>query len=376
MTIAISGTNGITLDGQFNSASSMGFKNRLINSAMVIDQRNAGASISVSSNSGTQFCTDRFLVQGTSAEGVFSAQQLSATPPTGFRNYVRIQTTTASASPASGSLYAMSQIIEGFNIADLGFGAAGASTVTFSFWIRSSLTGTFSGSLKNGNSYNRSYPFTYSISAANTWEYKTVTVAGDTTGTWQTGNLGGLIVYWDLGCGSSLLSTANSWQAGNFNGVTSSTRLISTLNATMDITGVQLEKGSTATSFDYRPYGTELALCQRYFEKSFEIGTAPASAGSAAGAFEFAQQVAASAQQYGPSCKYAVVKRSTPTATFYNWNAAGNQAVNVVTAGTTTSLALRAGQSGTSSFSITFIAPAGTSVGQGLSVQWTADSEL
>jgi hypothetical protein len=183
-------------------------------------------------------------------------------------------------------------------------------------------------------------------------------------------------VYWDLGCGSSLLSTANSWQAGNFNGVTSSTRLISTLNATMDITGVQLEKGSTATSFDYRPYGTELALCQRYFEKSFEIGTAPASAGSAAGAFEFAQQVAASAQQYGPSCKYAVVKRSTPTATFYNWNAAGNQAVNVVTAGTTTSLALRAGQSGTSSFSITFIAPAGTSVGQGLSVQWTADSEL
>lgn len=242
-----------------------GFRNRIINGAMVIDQRNAGASISVSSNSGTQFGADRFLVQGTSAEGVFSAQQLSSTPPTGFRNYVRIQTTTASASPASGSLYAMSQIIEGFNIADLGFGAAGASTVTFSFWIRSSLTGTFSGSLKNGNAYNRSYPFTYTINAANTWEYKTVTVAGDTTGTWQTGNLGGLIVYWDLGCGSSLLSTANSWQAGNFNGVTGSTRLISTLNATLDITGVQLEKGSTATSFDYRPYGTELQLCQRYY---------------------------------------------------------------------------------------------------------------
>ena len=255
---AVTGTNGIN-----------GFKNRIINGAMVIDQRNAGASISVSSNSGTQFGADRFLVQGTSSEGVFTAQQLSATPPTGFKNYVRIQTTTASASPASGSLYAMSQIIEGFNIADLGFGAAGASTVTFSFWIRSSLTGTFSGSLKNGNAYNRSYPFTYTISAANTWEYKTVTVAGDTSGTWQTGNLGGLIVYWDLGCGSSLLSTANSWQGANYNGVTGSTRLISTLNATMDITGVQLEKGSTATSFDYRPYGTELALCQRYFYKNF-----------------------------------------------------------------------------------------------------------
>jgi len=258
----------VSSDGGVISPNINSLRNRIINGAMVIDQRNAGASITVNSNSGTQFAADRFLVQGTSSEGVFTAQQLSATPPTGFKNYVRVQTTTASASPASGSLYAMSQIIEGFNIADLGFGAAGASTVTFSFWIRSSLTGTFSGSLKNGNAYNRSYPFTYTINSANTWEYKTVTVAGDTSGTWQTGNLGGLIVYWDLGCGSSLLSTANSWQGGNYNGVTGSTRLISTLNATLDITGVQLEKGSVATSFDYRPYGTELALCQRYFRKT------------------------------------------------------------------------------------------------------------
>jgi hypothetical protein len=249
-------------DSQF-----IGFKNRIINGAMVIDQRNAGAAITVNSNTGTQFGADRFLVQGTTSAGVFTAQQSTATPPSGFTKFLRITTTTASASPASGALYAASQIIEGFNIADLGFGAAGASTVTFSFWIRSSLTGTFSGSLKNGNSFNRSYPFTYTINAANTWEYKTVTVAGDTTGTWQTGNLGGLIVYWDLGCGSSLLSTANSWQAGNFNGVTGSTRLISTLNATLDITGVQLELGSTATSFDYRPYTTELQLCQRYYQQ-------------------------------------------------------------------------------------------------------------
>jgi hypothetical protein len=244
----------------------VGMRNRIINGDMRIDQRNAGAAITVSSNSGTQFGADRFLVQGTSSEGVFTAQQLSATPPSGFKNYVRIQTTTASASPASGSLYAMSQIIEGFNIADLGFGAAGASTVTFSFWIRSSLTGTFSGSLKNGNAFNRSYPFTYTISAANTWEYKTVTVVGDTSGTWQTGNLGGLIVYWDLGCGSSLLSTANTWQGANYNGVTGSTRLISTLNATLDITGVQLEAGTVATPFERRQYGQELALCQRYFQ--------------------------------------------------------------------------------------------------------------
>ena len=261
--------NGV-LTGALSPAT--GFRNRIINGDMTIDQRNAGASVSVSSNSGTQFGADRFLVQGTSSEGVFTAQQLSATPPSGFKNYVRIQTTTASASPASGSLYAMSQIIEGFNIADLGFGAAGASTVTFSFLIRSSLTGTFSGSLKNGNAYNRSYPFTYTISAADTWEYKTVTVVGDTSGTWQTGNLGGLIVYWDLGCGSSLLSTANTWQGANYNGVTGSTRLISTLNATLDITGVQLEKGTVATPFEFRSIGQELALCQRYYE-SFASNT-------------------------------------------------------------------------------------------------------
>ena len=252
-------------DSISNSAGSpYGFKNRIINGAMVIDQRNAGAAVTVNSNTGTQYSLDRLFVQGTTSAGVYTVQQSTSTPPAGFTNFARVTTTTASASPASGALYAVSQIIEGYNIADLGFGAAGASTVAFSFWIRSSLSGTFSGSLKNGTSYNRSYPFTYTINSANTWEYKTVTVTGDTTGTWQTTNSGGLIVYWDLGCGSSLLSTANSWQAGNYNGVTGSTRLISTLNATLDITGVQLEKGSTATSFDYRPYGTELALCKRY----------------------------------------------------------------------------------------------------------------
>jgi hypothetical protein len=306
----------------YDSGGLPGMRNRIINGAMVIDQRNAGASISVSSNTGNQFGADRFLVQGTSAEGVFTAQQLSSTPPTGFKNYVRIQTTTASASPASGSLYAMSQIIEGFNIADLGFGAAGASTVTFSFWIRSSLTGTFSGSLKNGNAYNRSYPFTYAISAANTWEYKTVTVAGDTSGTWQTGNLGGLIVYWDLGCGSSLLSTANSWQGANYNGVTGSTRLISTLNATLDVTGVQLEKGSTATSFDYRPYGTELALCQRYFEKSVSIDTAILT--NTVATFYGNMQSSIANGIWYLTIPFKVTKRAAPTVTTYPYTTASN----------------------------------------------------
>jgi len=313
-TLARDGGSDATINGVTPTSDNLMGRNRIINGAMMIDQRNAGASITVNSNTGTQFGVDRFLVQGTSSEGVFTAQQLSATPPTGFKNYVRIETTTASASPASGSLYAMSQIIEGFNIADLGFGAAGASTVTFSFWIRSSLTGTFSGSLKNGNAYNRSYPFTYTISAANTWEYKTVTVAGDTSGTWQTGNLGGLIVYWDLGCGSSLLSTANSWQGANYNGVTGSTRLISTLNATMDITGVQLEAGSVATSFERRPFGTELQLCQRYYEKSYALGTVPGT-DTVTG---LCQSLNGTDGNQVAGIRFLVPKRATPTGLFWS----------------------------------------------------------
>jgi hypothetical protein len=129
--------------------------------------------------------------------------------------------------------------------------------------VRSSLTGTFGASLI-GASYARSYPFNYTISAANTWEQKTVTIAGDTSGTWLTTNGVGLVVLFNLGSGSNYLGTANAWAAGELYAPTGSTSVIGTLNATWQVTGVQLEKGSTATSFDYRPYGTELALCQRY----------------------------------------------------------------------------------------------------------------
>ena len=376
--VSISASQVVTLTNALAEASGgtgttigyNGFKNRIINGAMVIDQRNAGAS--VSNTTAAIYTLDRWGCYGPSASK-FTVQQ-SSTAPAGFNNSLLVTSSAATAVGAS-DIYHLFQQVEGLNVSDLGWGTASAQTITLSFQVRSSLTGTFGGSLRN-SAGNRSYPFTYTISTANTWETKSIAIAGDTTGTWLTTNGIGISLSIGLGVGSTFSGTAGAWAGANYLSATGATSVVGTSGATFYITGVQLEKGSTATSFDYRPYGTELALCQRYFEKSFEIGTAPASAGSAAGAFEFAQQVAASAQQYGPSCKYAVVKRSTPTATFYNWNAAGNQAVNVVTGGNTTSLALRAGQSGTSSFSITFIAPAGTSVGQGLSVQWTADSEL
>jgi hypothetical protein len=160
------------------------------------------------------------------------------------------------------------QMIEGYNVADFGLGAAGAATFTISFWVRSSLTGTFGGSLQN-NANNRSYPFTYTISAANTWEQKTVTVAGDTTGTWEKTNNTGLRLNFGLGVGSTYSGTAGSWAGSNLITATGATSVVGTNGATFYITGVQLEKGATATSFDVRDYGRELMMCQRYYE----IGT-------------------------------------------------------------------------------------------------------
>ena len=242
---------------------------------MVIDQRNAGAAVTVNSNTGTQYCVDRFVIQGTSSAGVFTDQQLSTTPPANFSYYSHITVTTADASPAAAALYTIAQIIEGNNIQDLGFGTANAKSVSVSFWVRSSLTGTFGASLRNGTSFNYSYPFQYTISAANTWTYITVAIAGPTSGTWASGSGGGLVLTFDLGCGSNLTSaSANTWQSGNYNSVTGSTRVMATNAATWDITGVQLEVGSSATSFDFRDYGRELLLCQRYYQYVNTGGTA------------------------------------------------------------------------------------------------------
>jgi hypothetical protein len=187
----------------------------------------------------------------------------SVTPPVGFTNYLGI-TSSSAYSVLTGDAFGFYQLVEGFNCADLAWGTANAQTVTLSFWVRSSLTGTFGGSIIN-NAANRSYVFSYTISAANTWEQKTITIAGDQSGTWLTTNGTGLMVRYGLGSGSTFTGTAGSWGAGNIVQPTGSVSVVGTSGATWYITGVQLEKGSTATSFDYRPYGTELALCQRYF---------------------------------------------------------------------------------------------------------------
>jgi hypothetical protein len=264
MSVTINGTSGLTFNDastQNTAATGFGFKNRILNGSMVLDQRNAGASVTPTSG---QYTLDRWVFSLSQASKFSTQQNAGAvTPPTGFTNYLGI-TSTSAYSVGASEFFMFTHRIEGFNIADLGWGTANAQPITLSFWIRSSLTGTFGGALTN-SADNRSYPFAYTISAANTWEQKTITVAGDTTGTWLTNNGIGIQVRFGFGVGSTLSGTAGSWSGSTFFSATGATSVVGTNGATFYITGVQLEKGSTATSFDYRPYGTELALCQRYY---------------------------------------------------------------------------------------------------------------
>jgi hypothetical protein len=240
----------------------VGTRNRIINGAMEIDQRNAGASVTINATSNT-YVMDRWRCRGETSDGVYTCQQVSDAPA-GFKNSAKITVTTADASVDAGKVYGFQQWLEGFNIADLDWGTANAKTITISFWVRSSLTGTFGGGLSNG-SLNRSYPFTYTISAANTWEQKSITIAGDTSGTWVSTNAAALRLNYNIGAGSENIGTAGAWNSDNDFSATGAVDLINTLNATWQITGVQLEKGSTATPFERRQFGTELALCQRYY---------------------------------------------------------------------------------------------------------------
>ena len=242
-----------------------GFKNRIINGAMVIDQRNAGAAVA---SSYFGYVVDRWsLSQSTTGKLTAQQNQGSVTPPVGFSNYLGV-TSQSAFSVGSGDYYTWNQPIEGFNTADLQWGTANAKTITLSAWVYSSLTGTFGGALQN-SATTYSYPFTYSIPVANTWTQISITVAGPTAGTWVGATNGtGVNLIIGLGVGSGYSGTANAWASANYKSATGATSVVGTNGATFYITGVQLEKGSTATSFDYRPYGTELALCQRYYYRN------------------------------------------------------------------------------------------------------------
>ena len=281
--------------------------NLIINSDMSLAQRGTSA-VTATAN----FPVDRFRMDH-SSDGAFSAQQSSVVPSSAdFKNSLKVQTTTADSSLAATQFLYMRQIIEGQNITHLLLGSSLAKKITLSFWVRSSLTGTFGGSFWN-DGFNRSHPYTYTINAADTWEKKTITITGDTSGTWLTTNGRGLNVGWGLGVGSTYSGTAGAWAGSGLVSTTGATSLLGTLNATWYVTGVTLTVGDTApVTHPYESFDENLKKCQRYFVKSWSQGSAIGNPGVIT-----ASCVGNVNRAFG-NVFWPVTMRTAPTVTWYN----------------------------------------------------------
>lgn len=304
-----SGGTTTSINGYTPTVSNMAGRNRIINGDMRIDQRNAGAVVTVSSNG--EYTLDRWWHQS-NPQGKFSIGQ-STTAPVGF-TLSAVVTSLSAYSIGAGDYQNLVQNIEGYNVADLNWGTSNAKPVTISFWVRSSLTGTFGGSVLNDDQ-SRAYPFTYTIASANAWEYKTLTISGDTSGTWLTNNGIGMRLSFGLGVGSNYSATAGSWQDGVILSATGATSVVGTSGATFYVTGVQLEAGSVATPFEHRMYGQELALCQRYYYKNIASGS---------GRLQFDQYVVSGSIFPVLNLMHPVEMRSVPTMTkIGSWIASG-----------------------------------------------------
>lgn len=308
-------------DSISNSVGSpFGFKNRIINGDMRIDQRKAGTSLLVNGN---EYTLDRWngisYVSSSFTQKFTVARNLgSVTPPSGFTNYLGITVSTAYTSWASGDFFNMVQFVEGYNIADFDWGKTTAKSVTLSFWVRGSVVGNYSVALRNSDA-NRAYATTYTINVANTWEYKTITIPGETTGSWLTDNNRGVELNFDLGRHSSYeTSSPNTWNTAGSIRVAGTVRLLDTQGANLYITGVQLEKGTQATAFDWRPISTELQLCQRYYENNYPLGVAV----SASASYFWYTNVTSYTSSASRSqwIDFKVTKRVTPTVTPYRTN--------------------------------------------------------
>jgi hypothetical protein len=317
MSLIVDGTTGVTFNDsslQGAAASPYVLKNRIINGDMRIDQRNAGVSVTITAN--PQYTVDRWFAGVTNASKI-SVQQ-SSTAPSGFTNSMLV-TSLAATTPSASEVYYMQQSIEGYNVADLDFGLATAKTITISFWVRSSLTGSFGAVLLNAGS-NRSFPFNYTISSANTWTQITQTITGDTTGTWLTTNSTGFQLRFGLGAGSTFQGVAGSWGTTNAVTTTTATNIVATNGATFYITGVQLEIGTSATPFERRMYGAELQLCQRYFYKTFSQSTAVANDTAYQGGIGVPGALAYTTGAIRNFTIFPQPMRTTPTVTYYNTN--------------------------------------------------------
>lgn len=234
-----------------------GMRNKIINGKMEIAQR--GTSFAA----GSGYTLDRWTYTAVTTAVATISQQADVPASNEFQYSYRFAVTTADTSIAAGDIAQVQQFIEGFNARDLI-----GRTFTLSFWVRSTKTGTHCVALTNSGA-NRSYVSEYTVSAANTWEYKTITVAGGliTAGTWGWTSGVGLGVRFVLACGTTFQTTANAWQTGDFRATSNQVNCLDSNTNIFAITGVQLEVGGVATPFEHRPIGVELALCQRYFQR-------------------------------------------------------------------------------------------------------------
>jgi len=296
------------------SGGALSGRNKIINGAMVIDQRNAGAALTPTDG---QYTVDRWKGFASQSSKYTIQQDSSSNTVSGFTSSLKV-TSSSSYSVGSSDYFAVVQLIEGYNVADLDLGKNTAKNITISFWVRSSLTGTFGGALNNSGS-SRSYPFTYTIVAANTWEQKFITIAGDTSGTWLTTNGVGLAVLFGLGVGSTYSGTAGSWASANYVSATGATSVVGTNAATWYVTGVQLEKGSQATPFEYRNFTNEFALCQRYYETNVSYGIVPANGNAGMWYCSSTPNTV-----YPQGIGFAISKRTAPTMTFYRDSSNGS----------------------------------------------------
>jgi hypothetical protein len=299
-----------------NATSISGPRNRLVNGEMLIDQTHLGNQQNVNSAAVT-YSVDGFAGFGQGADGVFNLMRLSSSPPTAFSWYLEARTGTQDSSIGATQHYYIRQAVEGYSLRDFGFGTVTPSTFTLSFWVKASSASTFGGAIKN-SAKSRSYPFSYVVNTANTWEFKAITIIADNTGTWLTTSGIGLEILWDFGGGSSTRGTAGSWQAGDFDGVTGTFQSIGGNTRTLDITGTQLEIGRLATNFEFQSFDTTLANCQRQFEMSYDVNVATAGTATNTGQeWQAATAIGAASTETG-YIPFKTMKRSLPTILLYD----------------------------------------------------------
>ena len=364
--IAIDSSGVATFSKTLVPSQSMMFRNRIINGNMVIDQRNAGASVT------SGYPVDRWA-SNFSGSGTFTLQQ-SSDAPAGFNNSVLI-TSTSNNTIGASDYHLFNQILEGYNIADWNWGTSNAKTVTLSFWVKSSLTGTYSIQIQSGASTYVFYLTTYTISSANTWEKKTVTISGPTSGGFSSTNGNGFSLRWTLATGSSQTTATSDWATSGVGlGATGQADLSATNGNTFYLTGVQLEVGDAATPFEHRPYGAELALCQRYYEKNYDVNTAPAT-NTSKGLEQIAGTIDGN-QNFYHNIRFAVPKRANPSINFYKSDGTANTWRYDRSGASNQSGTPAVGDNGDSSFYMRIPSTGATWVVATMNGFWTASAEL